>query len=679
MKINYLNLLLVFFVLVTSCNNKKVLSSKEKEWLINNPNLKVSVYGYVPPYLFKNKEGISDGVFIDYINLIEDKIEYSFEKIEYSSWPKLYNDALNGNVDIILDIPQTKQREAHFDFYGNFFKSKYVIVCKKDKNITFKDLASASIIVPENYAIVETLKKNFPNATIETLPKEHNCLLALSNGKYDAYLSPKLVANYFIHELNINNLIISDTTPFNYQPKISVNKQNVILSNIVSKAVASISLTEKDEILNSWLYSEIKPFYRQVNFWLILISVLLIVLISIITINRFLKNIIRKRTFLLQDAIFKANKNREVKNRFIQNISHEIRTPMNSIIGFSDLLSKDNLSKKDQLNYIENINSSGRQLIQIIDSILDISNFGTSEIEINYQQINLSLLLNSTKRTFKQIAYNKNISIEFHSNINSRDVFLIDKNALLKIYKNLIDNAVKFTCKGSVNVYTTFENNTLTIEVVDTGKGIDNKNKEAIFEIFSINDLNTPILDSGLGLGLTIVKENVKALNGELTFDSELKKGSTFKVSLPIKRSEINANSTLEKVTTKGYTILIVEDAKVNFLLVKSILKQLNGYDLTILHAENGLLGVQMCDDYPKIDLIIMDIRMPVMNGYDATLKIKEKHPNYNIIAHTAYSSDGDIKKALEVGCDAVLAKPVEMELFKETIIKYLKAPNTIQ
>ncbi len=676
MKNYYLKLLFAFFTLLTSCSQKDILSVEDKEWLLNNPNLKVSVYGYVPPYLFKNKEGISDGVFIDYINLIEEKINYTFDKIEYDSWPKLYNDGLKGEVDIILDIPKTKQRESHFDFYGDFFESNYVIVCQKGKSISYKNLANANIIVPENYAIVETVKKSFPNAKIETLPKEHNCLIALSEGKYDAYLSPQLVANYFIHELNITNLKISEVTPFEYEPKISVFKKNPKLSSIIAKAVQDVSMAEKDDILNNWLYNEIKPFYRQLDFWLLLIGLLSIVLIAIISINQILNQIIRKRTFLLQEAINKSNRSSEVKNRFIQNISHEIRTPMNSILGFSELLSKDGLSKEEQLKYIDNINSGGKRLIQVIDSILDISNFGASEIEINYQQVNLSLLIKGVESTFKKIAEDKNISLNFHTSILTTDVFVIDKNVTLKIYENLVDNALKFTCKGSVDVYTHFSNNKLEIKVIDTGKGIDDKNKEAIFEIFSVNDLNAPILDNGLGLGLTIVKENVKALKGELSFNSEVMKGSCFKVSLPATKTTLNTNTIPKNSIDKNYTILIVEDAKVNFLLVKSVLKQLKEFNLTILHAENGQLGVEMCDDYPEIDLIIMDIRMPVMNGYDATRIIKSKYPAYNIIAHTAYSSDSDIKKALDVGCEAVLAKPVEMDLFKETIIKYLKSAH---
>lgn len=673
MNTNYLKLILVFFTLITSCSQKEILSSEEKEWLVKNPNIKVSVYGYVPPYLFNNDNGISYGVFIDYLDLIESKIDYKFQKIEYDSWPKLYNDALKGNIDVILDIPKTTEREKHFDFYGSFFESKYVVVCRNNQEVTFQDLAKAKIIVPESYAIVETLKKRFPKAIIETLPKEQNCLKALSKGNYDAYLGPKLVANYFIHQLNITNLKISEVTPFSYEPKISVVKSNPKLSKIISKAVQNISIDEKNVILNNWLYNEIKPFYRRLDFWLIIIIALIVTLTTIVTINRVLKKIIRRRTLLLQEAINKATINREVKNRFIQNISHEIRTPMNGILGFSELLGKEGISKKEQLNYIKHINSAGKRLIHIIDSILDISSFGATEIEACYQEVNLNLLLKGTEIIYKEIADLKGVELHFHTDLKPSELLLIDKNATLKIYENLIDNAIKFTCKGSVYVVTRFDNEQLLIEISDTGKGIDKKDKEAIFEMFSLNDLKAPVLNDGLGIGLTIVREYVKTLKGEITFESEVMKGSTFKIKLPAKKIKAQSEGTITSNKNKDFTILVVEDAKVNFLLVKSILKQLKDYNLTILHAENGQLGVQMCDNYPEIDLIIMDIRMPVMNGYDATRIIKAKYPNYKVIAHTAYSSDVDVKKALDVGCEAVLAKPVEMVLFKETIINYLK------
>lgn len=674
MKINYLKLFFILITVITSCAEKEILSHEEKEWLSKDPNIKMSLYGYVPPYLFNNNEGVPDGIFIDFVNTIEQKINYSFKKVNYDNWPELYTDATSGKIDIILDIPETKKRSEIFDFYSGFLKSNYVIITTKNKKITYKNLSNYSIVLPEDYAIVETLQTNFSDININILPEERSCLLAVSNGSYDAYLAPKLIANYFIHDLNLKNLVISDKTPFNYEPKIAVTKTKPELSKIVSKAIESITFKEKKQIMNNWLYDRIQPYYMQLHFWIITIGLLFTIIIVFILSNVILNKKVKKRTLLLHKALDKAYENKEIKNRFIQNISHEIRTPMNSILGFSELLSKEGITKEELLSYTQHINSSGKKLVNIIDSILDVSNLETSENQLNYQEITLSLILEGLDKTYRNVAEDKNIELNFYTQITPDDQFLIDKNAIQKIYNNLIDNALKFTNEGSVEVHTQYINKNLIVKIKDTGIGIDELHKKAIFEIFSLHDLSNTNTIKGLGIGLAIVKKKVTSMNGDITFISKPTKGTCFKVTLPIAKVTPKPNINTTDTNIIKCTVLVAEDAKVNFLLVKSVLKQLKGYDITILHAENGKIAVDMFNRYSKIDLVIMDINMPVMDGYEASRIIKSKNPKQIIVAHTAYTNNEDIKEALSVGCETVLAKPIEMQLFKSTIISYLKS-----
>jgi len=256
-----------------------------------------------------------------------------------------------GKVDIVLDIQKTKKRALIFDFYSEIFRSNYVIVTRKGKPISYKDLATSNIIVPKDYAILEILKKKIPNIKINTFPSESKCLKILSEGNYDAYIGPKSVVNYFIHTLSLSNLIISDVTPFYYNPGISVTKDKKQLSNIIKKAVKSISQNERKVIFNNWLYSEVKPFYRKISFWVGIIILLGLILATISYFNRLLKHKVILRTAELEIAKKNAEKSNAVKTRFIQNISHEIRTPMNSILGFSELLRKENASNTESRMY----------------------------------------------------------------------------------------------------------------------------------------------------------------------------------------------------------------------------------------------------------------------------------------------------------------------------------------
>jgi two-component system sensor histidine kinase EvgS len=671
---NHLKFLLLLIVLFTSCKKEQVLTKKEKEWLKTNPDFTVSIYGYVPPYLFNNQKGKADGVFIEYLELIEKKIDYKFKRKSYDKWPDLYKDAISGKIEIVLDIPKTEERQKFFDFYGNFFSSKYVIVSRKHNVITNKNLATSNIVIPEGYAILEVLNKNLHNANIVVLEDEKECLQELSKGNYDAYIGPKLVAKNFIHELDISNLTIGDVTPFYYRPVISVTKKNKKLSVIMKKAINSITDSEKQTILNNWLYDEVKPFYKKIGFWMGAICILILALIGNTYFNRLLKRRIKERTTALEQAMKNVEKGDKVKTRFIRTISHEIRTPMNSILGFSEILKKEDITKEESNTYIDSIINNGKYLVGLIDSILEISSFSEDKAKINLEEINLKFVMQNIEMYFETIAKKKNINLNFNTEIATNDKIIIDRNRIKKIITNLIDNALKFTSNGgNVNVdFNILDSEYLELKVEDNGKGIDHQHKEIIFESFAkLNEEVTNYIE-GLGVGLTIVKENVKALNGTISFNSKLGSGSTFVVHVPCKLIEEECASQILVPSSNSYTILVVEDADINFLLVKSILLLMKEYDFTILHAENGKIGVEMCDNHPEIDLVLMDIRMPVMNGYEATRIIKHKHPNLTIVAHTAYSTDADIEKALNAGCETVLAKPVEVNLFKKTIKKLI-------
>lgn len=660
-----------------SCAKKELLTPEETKWLNENKDLKVSVYGNFPPYQFQNENGNIEGLFIDYLQLIESKIDYQFTRVNYNSWSNVINDAKKNKIDLILDIQKTKEKKAYLNFYADLFDTQQNIVVRKEdiNTISFKNIKNKKVVLPKDYSITELLKNRFPNTDIFFEKDEDACLKALNDGKYDAYIGPKANSNYFIQKKGYSNLVVGDITPYNYKPTIAVIKSDTILSNIIRKAVANITIEERDVIFNNWLQKKSWPIYRKPHFWLWVLLVLGALIGIIILHNWHLKKLVLQRTKALQIALKEAEKSNKVKNNFIQNISHEIRTPINGILGYSELLRKKETPKEEQKNYINTIIDSSINLVHIIDNIIEISSLHTDQNKIYNKATAIHQAISNIVLQYKDHATKKHLNLVFDQVESLPKVIMIDTARLTKIIKNILDNAIKFTSKGSVEVKYTVNSNLLEIEVIDTGIGIKDEEKEYIFASFSQSENEISKKREGLGLGLTIARHNVLALGGKISLVSKENIGSTFKIQIPITPIDSSNHLTEQLIENKGnnnYQILVAEDEKINFLLVKSVLKRFKPYNFMVIRAENGKEAVTICEENKNIDLILMDIRMPVMDGYEASRHIKKLKPELPIIAHTAYSSDKDIQNAYQAGCDHVIAKPIIINEFKQVIKNYI-------
>ena len=679
----YFKSIFYFLALCTflSCGNskKELLTDKEKQWLKQKGAIKVSTYGNYPPYQFINAKGEMDGIFIDYIKLIEKKIDANFTYINYNKWSNVLNDAKNNKIDLISEIQETKERSNYLHFYSRLFDGQFVVTTRKKdfEAPTFSSITTKKIVVPKNYVIASLLKNDYPNINLFYEETEHDCLIALSNGKYDAYIGVEDNTSFHIAENNLSNLIIGSKAPYKYRPTIATRNNDKILEGIIEKAVNNISLKERDVVFSRWVQKKYFPFYHKLDFWLITISALGSILLASMFFNWLLKKKVTEKTKSLKDALKDAKKGNQIKTNFIQNISHEIRTPMNGILGYSELLKKEKISKPEQNLYIKTIINSGKDLVQIIDNMLELSDLETNNNTSQKELINIFNLFETTITTFKPKAKKKKIELIFdEKNINKEQNILIDKFRLNKILKNIIDNAIKYTHKGFVMISYKTENSKIKIIITDTGIGIKENNKESIFDSF--NKLETNVIQkiSGLGLGLSVAKRNAIILGGEISFVSEEGKGSIFTIILPfqtnVNKPSLNYITPVTSKPNKIYNILIAEDEQINYMLVNSILSRFKPYDFSITRVENGKEAVEFCKENNNVDLILMDIRMPIMDGYEATLLIKQIRPELPIIAHTAYSSDKDIQNAIESGCDTVISKPINLKEFQKTIVTFL-------
>ncbi len=378
----------------------------------------------------------------------------------------------------------------------------------------------------------------------------------------------------------------------------------------------------------------------------------------------------------------KAEESDQLKTEFINNMSHEIRTPMNGILGFSEFLNKPNLSDIKQKQYITIIQNSGHQLMRIINDILEISKLGTKQVKTIEKPVCLNDLLLEHFSIFDIKAKESKIPLYYKkglSDINS--TIFTDETKINKIISNLLENALKYTNEGFIEFgYKLIKHkgdSNIQIYVKDTGIGIKPEKQESIFIRFSQEEKELSKNVGGLGLGLSIAKENAELLGGNIIVKSEKGKGSIFFITIPYNpvNSEPEKNKpsiTKNQVSIKNHTVLIVEDEEVNHLYIDTLLENFD-LNLNTLHAKNGQEAVEICKQNNEIDIVLMDLKMPIMNGYEATKLIKEFCPDLPIIAQTAYTVQADKDKAKAAGCVDFISKPIYEKALNEIIKKYLK------
>jgi CheY-like chemotaxis protein len=376
----------------------------------------------------------------------------------------------------------------------------------------------------------------------------------------------------------------------------------------------------------------------------------------------------------------KAEESDRLKTAFLHNISHEIRTPLNAIVGFAALLTKDLKDQEKLEKYKTIIRHSSSRLLTIVDDIINVSAIETDQILLCEEEVNINSLLNSVIEKFNVIAKEKDLTLTYISEIKDNEAVIItDRNKVREILSNLINNAIKFTPKGSVTVECKRSSTDFYFAVKDTGIGIPSEMQKLIFNQFRQGDMSDVRQYSGLGLGLSISKAFVEKLGGKIWLNSEPEKGSEFNFSLPFKSVVESQKTGTDRISNEpvdfglGKTVLIAEDDENNFQLLQVIMLGLN---LNILRAKNGQEAVDICNSDEQIDLILMDIKMPILDGLIAANKIRAIRPSLPIIAQTAYVSDSDKDLIFEYGFDDFIGKPFSQEQINTKVIQHLLRPG---
>lgn len=388
----------------------------------------------------------------------------------------------------------------------------------------------------------------------------------------------------------------------------------------------------------------------------------------------------------VHEDLIKATRDAEASSRlkssFLANISHEIRTPLNSVVGFSNLLLSNDITNEVREEYIEHINHNSEKLLQIIGDIIDLSRLESSQIEITYEETSVNNIVgeiieearNMIKRNEKSIILNVRNQLEV-----TDDLVFTDRVWLKRVLNHLMDNAVKFTLEGYIELAYSRQDQNLLFSVRDTGIGINRENLDRIFEEFrqEIDGHHRPF--EGLGVGLTLAKEVIERMGGKIYVESEKGVGSEFSFSIPyrpaggasrIKTRTVVSTGTPAPLNWSTKKCLLVDDNKDVLVYLNRVLIDTG---IKILTARSGVEALEIVKSVLDLDVILLDMQMPGMNGIDATKEIRKLHKNLPIIAQTAFIFEDDKDIILEAGCDACLIKPIRKDHLLTVMSSFIK------
>jgi len=373
----------------------------------------------------------------------------------------------------------------------------------------------------------------------------------------------------------------------------------------------------------------------------------------------------------------KAEESDRLKSAFLANMSHEIRTPMNSILGFTNLLEAEDLSGEERKQYIEIIKEGGNRLLNIINDIIDVSKLESGQTGVSISSTNINEQMEFIYSLFRPEAEKKGIRFVFINSSSPEEAYIeTDQEKVYAILTNLVKNAIKFTSEGIIEFGYKKKNDNLEFYVKDTGAGIRADQREFIFDRFRQGSDLLNRNYEGTGLGLSISKAYVELLGGTIWVESEYGKGSTFYFTIPWKvgtgsklviHNDLPADTDEHQI--KNLKILIAEDDRYSTILLA---EAVSIFGKIVLKVRTGIDAVNICRSNPDLDLILMDIKMPEMDGYEATRQIRQFNKEVIIIAQTAFALKGDKEKALNAGCNDYISKPIDRTVLRHLLKKYV-------
>tara|TARA_R110001583_G_scaffold77623_1_gene211170 strand:- start:766 stop:2811 length:2046 start_codon:yes stop_codon:yes gene_type:complete len=662
-----------------------------------NAQYKVQFSDNYPPYNYTNDEGEPIGFNIDILKAITDL--YEDKDIHYNSdnW-KAINKALDsglvqaiggahypGIYDENYIYTRSPINTSHCFFYNTNYFNKFSLE-------QFRTAKAPLVAMWKNDVLVHYVLSINPSAKFIYVSNYEELIKNIDRKDVTCLFGQRIGGMYFAKKLNKDYIKTLDHRILERNMGFKVSKKAPELAEILNNGLEVILANGTyQKIYDKWMLDYEKPQFSWRNYIKYILVVVALFLFLLI-LNWILRVQVSKKTKDLRHQIevnadimqeleiqkFKAEESDRMKSAFLANMSHEIRTPMNGILGFTELLKTTDYSSEKQTKFINIIQQSGNRMLNTINNIMDISKLESGLENVHIKAVNIHEVIDELVDFFSPEAALKELNFTLNKTVSDKNTpFYTDEYKLNSILTNLIKNALKFTSKGAIEIKYSVHQKYVEFWVKDTGIGIPLDKQATIFDEFVQADFSHSSGFEGSGLGLSISKGYVHLLNGIIELESTHNTGTTFYVRIPNSSSKLASIIESEKKiaikqsTSLTYKIIITEDDSTTFYFLKEILKDVTE---SLYYAKDGNEVVELAKKHPDIDLILMDIKMPNLNGFEATEKIRTFNKAVYIIGHTAFAQDSYKRKVIEAGCNAYISKPINrkklLSLLKEIKIK---------
>lgn len=597
---------------------------------------------YYPPFEFINDRGEPDGFNVELFQVIAEMLGLKYE-LTLGVWNEVRKELENGEIDMLLGVLISEERAKNIKFGIPHSVITHGIFTHKDKDYnTLLALKGKEVVVQEKDLMHDLLLKMRLTDNIITVPGQLEALTLIDAGEHDAALVGNYQGAHLLNEHKLTNVRIRSQKIKPYKYAMAVNADNDELLWLLNMALYQLKATgEYDKIYNKWFsVYERKDFFAENRNLFIFIGIALAALAIFVILLRVRVAYATKELKLAKE---RAEQNDKLKSSFLNNISHEIRTPLNGLIGFTNLISEKNTTEEMREYYASIIQQCTEQLTSIIDDIIIIATIEASQAKLNTVKTDINALMDDIYTNLKSSVPPDQIDFHYNTELSAGESLVyIDKEKLRVSLTKLINNAIFYTRRGEVVFGCKLEEDNLYFYVEDTGSGIPDEYQDVVFNHFRQIIAGKTQGYGANGLGLVITKSYVEMMGGKIWLNSIPGEGSKFMFTIPYKPTTVEtllsdeSNIPEKSQELQSLKFLIAEDDFNNYTLAKIIIAQ-NFKNATILHAENGIDAIDIARCHKDLDLILMDLKMPEMSGYQAAKIIKKENPDISVIAITAY------------------------------------------
>jgi signal transduction histidine kinase/ActR/RegA family two-component response regulator len=651
-----------------------------------------------PSSFYNAKEKEWQGIGIDVLDKICELtgLRYEVTSGTDSVWVENFAALERGDTAMVTELMWSAEREGRFLWTDKPYADDYFALLSliDTPDISVNQVVYSRIGVVKGSAYEDFFNKWFPDhGDLVQCVNNSDALRKIKNGEIDLLMASRNMLLSTSNYMEDPGFKINLAFSYGYGSYLGFNKEEAVLRSIVSKAQVYVDTRTIAERWKQRIFDYRGTLVRQQAVFLLGFSVMLIVIIVllIVTINRrkqtnmMLERTVRERTADLEVQKKAAEEAAKAKSEFLSNMSHEIRTPLNAIIGMTEIAERaEDISRMRSCNV--RIKDASRYLLGLVTDILDMAKIEAGKMELYLQPFSFPAILEQVKELFLSRCKSKNIDFTLVRD-NVPAFVNSDGQRLLQVLANLLSNAVKFTPENGRIDFTvrqigeTSEAGVVTLEfsVRDTGIGMSLEQQEKLFQDFQQADSSIAAKYGGTGLGLTISKRIVTLMGGDIQVSSTPGKGSTFTVTIPVQVCEASEYAAKDPGSPEnpnfgGKTLLLVEDVEINREIMVTLLE---ASGIRIIEAENGKEAVKKFEQFsPEIDIVFMDIKMPLMDGFAATAAIRSSGlpgaDTVPIIALTANAFQDDIDKAFVAGMNDHLSKPIDIDKVFAMMSKYL-------